>query len=595
MASADPFSTLPRRRQSLRERLTGSLRGSFRGLRRRSSGDAPVQLSWIHEDQTLQQDSVRYNVKYLGFKETQQAKGSDVIIQAIAALKSNSKKHRASSRSPWLSLFISQDSLRLVDDSTPDEPVLIFEFATHRVSSVSEYKQDDIYFGMTIRHGRLGQHKVHIFETDHESQNVALTLAQAFHLAFSRYMQIHAEDDTPAAAHSESMVLRDVQERRLLAAADLNGQFMARPATPERARLSMKWLTEARDCSLSHDDQQLRLVRNAESIATEEPAIGLDQEHGLHNDEEISAAMQIAQAVSSSNSSSSGQKEDAGLDALIALSDPMDEPFDIPPVRCIFTSSASGERRIPRTASPGESQQSPTSPAVRSVNESLEEEDEDEDRVFESTCDDNGTISNGGVDVQENTGIGSNNYDCTDPHSLVQLGTEETSKSNSQGTLRESDEDTCINANDEPSEETGQHDTRDSRIMDDITSNHPSTTSMSGIPHQQDYSGDNSEAALIDAGTPSLEEPNTSTESGSMQDHPGKSGRGHDGKSDVCQDNENEVDMTEHIQDSIEALDAAEALDTAEEMDTVEALDAAEALDTAEATYSVKAPDTVET
>lgn len=147
--------------------------------------------TWIHPAESLQQGSVVYSVKLLGATDVAQAKGTDIVREAIKKVKfaNHIKKSEAGvkgSKLKKVELKISIDNIKVEDVKTKEE---LYSYPLHRISYCADDKRDKKLFAFIAKDSGQQHHNCYVFECEKMAEELTLTVGQAFDLAYRRFLE----------------------------------------------------------------------------------------------------------------------------------------------------------------------------------------------------------------------------------------------------------------------------------------------------------------------------------------------------------------------------------------------------------------------
>lgn len=147
--------------------------------------------TWLHPAETLQQGSVVYSVKFLGLTDVAQAKGTEIVREAIKKVKfaNHIKKSEAGvkgSKLKKVEIKISIDNIK-VEDAKMKEP--LYSYPLHRISYCADDKRDKKLFAFIAKDSGAQHHSCYVFECDKMAEELTLTVGQAFDLAYRRFLE----------------------------------------------------------------------------------------------------------------------------------------------------------------------------------------------------------------------------------------------------------------------------------------------------------------------------------------------------------------------------------------------------------------------
>ncbi|XP_076311570.1 PTB domain-containing engulfment adapter protein 1-like [Tachypleus tridentatus] len=146
---------------------------------------------WIHPSEVLEAGHVAYLVKFLGNTEVEQPKGIDVVKQGIRKLRfSQNLKRSEGGKIPKVELTISVDGVAIQDFKTKK---IFHQFPLHRISYCADDKSDKKFFSFIAKE-ETEKHSCFVFISDKLSQEITLTIGQAFDLAYRRFLESSGKD-----------------------------------------------------------------------------------------------------------------------------------------------------------------------------------------------------------------------------------------------------------------------------------------------------------------------------------------------------------------------------------------------------------------
>lgn len=151
----------------------------------------PTEKKWLHPTEALQQGSVVYSVKLLGLTEVPQAKGTEIVREAIKKVRfaNHIKKSEAGLKASKLrkvEIKISIDNIKIEDSKTKEQ---IHFYPLHRISYCADDKRDKKLFAFIAKDTGMPQHNCFVFECEKMAEELTLTVGQAFDLAYRRFLE----------------------------------------------------------------------------------------------------------------------------------------------------------------------------------------------------------------------------------------------------------------------------------------------------------------------------------------------------------------------------------------------------------------------
>ncbi|XP_013774187.1 PTB domain-containing engulfment adapter protein 1-like isoform X2 [Limulus polyphemus] len=147
--------------------------------------------TWIHSPDVLNAGHVAYLVKFLGNTEVDQPKGINVVKQGIQKLRfSQQLKKSEGGKIPKVELTISVDGVAIQDFKTKK---IFHQYPLHRISYCADDKCDKKFFSFIAKEENE-KHNCFVFISDKLSQEITLTIGQAFDLAYRRFLETSGKD-----------------------------------------------------------------------------------------------------------------------------------------------------------------------------------------------------------------------------------------------------------------------------------------------------------------------------------------------------------------------------------------------------------------
>ncbi|XP_050404752.1 PTB domain-containing engulfment adapter protein 1 isoform X1 [Patella vulgata] len=147
---------------------------------------------WVHPSEALIRGHVLYNVKFLGECSVDQPKGSEVVKDAIRKMKFNKHIKRAEGQKPQkVELTISVDGVTIQDRVSK---MIMHQYPLHRISYCADDKSDKRMFTFIAKSANTSQHNCYVFESEKCSEEITLTVGQAFDLAYRRFLDSSGKD-----------------------------------------------------------------------------------------------------------------------------------------------------------------------------------------------------------------------------------------------------------------------------------------------------------------------------------------------------------------------------------------------------------------
>lgn len=162
-----------------------------RGPKKGKSQENPTEKKWLHSPDALQQGSVVYSVKLFGSTEVAQAKGTEIVREAIKKVRfaNHIKKSEVGvkgSKLKKVEIKISIDNIKVEDIKTKEE---LFCYPLHRISYCADDKRDKKVFAFIAKDSGMPLHLCYVFECEKMAEELTLTVGQAFDLAYRRFLE----------------------------------------------------------------------------------------------------------------------------------------------------------------------------------------------------------------------------------------------------------------------------------------------------------------------------------------------------------------------------------------------------------------------
>ncbi|KAL6728771.1 hypothetical protein Aduo_010508 [Ancylostoma duodenale] len=147
--------------------------------------------TWIHPPDVLLNGRVEYSVKFFGSQEVKEAKGTEVIRDAIHAIQfQNGVKRFESTQSgnklQKVDIQINVEGVTIVDSKTK---MALHRYPLQKISFCADDKQDKRIFSFIAKsESDPLKHECYVFLSDKMAEQITLTVGEAFDLAYKRYM-----------------------------------------------------------------------------------------------------------------------------------------------------------------------------------------------------------------------------------------------------------------------------------------------------------------------------------------------------------------------------------------------------------------------
>lgn len=147
---------------------------------------------WVHPPDKLLTGHIVYNVKFLGECEVDNAKGTDIVKDAIRKRKFNKHIRKAEGqKTPRVELTISADGVTVQD---PKTKACMHQYPLHRISYCADDKTDKRMFTFIAKAADSNAHYCYVFDSEKCAEEITLTIGQAFDLAYRRFLETSGQD-----------------------------------------------------------------------------------------------------------------------------------------------------------------------------------------------------------------------------------------------------------------------------------------------------------------------------------------------------------------------------------------------------------------
>lgn len=147
---------------------------------------------WVHPPDALTRGHIVYNVKFLGETEVDQPKGTEVVRDSIRKRKFNKHIKKAEGqKTPKVELTISVDGVTIQD---PKTKMTHHSYPLHRISYCADDKTDKRMFTFIAKSADSNKHYCYVFDSDKCSEEITLTIGQAFDLAYKKFLDTNGRD-----------------------------------------------------------------------------------------------------------------------------------------------------------------------------------------------------------------------------------------------------------------------------------------------------------------------------------------------------------------------------------------------------------------
>lgn len=196
---------------------------------------------WIHDDALLLKGHVAYLVKFLGSVEVEQPKGLDIVKEGIKKLEFQEHLKRSEGEKiKRIELTISINGVAIRD---PKTKINIHQFPLHRISYCADDKSDRKYLSFITKvQDGLDRHECFVFVSDKLSEEITLTIGQAFELAYRKFLDSSGRDtDTKKELVLARKRIQELEHRVF----ELESKLQSK-TTQDRAILKPNQLTTSR-------------------------------------------------------------------------------------------------------------------------------------------------------------------------------------------------------------------------------------------------------------------------------------------------------------------------------------------------------------
>lgn len=148
---------------------------------------------WIHDESILVSGHVAYRVKFLGHIEVDQPKGLDTVKDSIKKLEFlEHLKRSEGEKIKCIELTISVGGVAIRELKTKNN---IHQFPLHRISYCADDKSVRKYLSFICKvRENSDRHECFVFVSDKSSEEIALTIGQAFELAWRKFLDPSMSD-----------------------------------------------------------------------------------------------------------------------------------------------------------------------------------------------------------------------------------------------------------------------------------------------------------------------------------------------------------------------------------------------------------------
>lgn len=163
-----------------------------------NKNSANGERKWIHPPEALQKGHIAYLVKFLGNTLVDEAKGIEVVKEAIRKLKFSQqlRKSETGAKTKKVELTISIDGVAIQEPRTHS---ILHQFPLHQISYCADDKGEKKFFSFIAKqHNQEDEsdekHECFVFISDKLAEEITLTIGQAFELAYKRFLETSGKD-----------------------------------------------------------------------------------------------------------------------------------------------------------------------------------------------------------------------------------------------------------------------------------------------------------------------------------------------------------------------------------------------------------------
>lgn len=158
-----------------------------------NNNNIPTAKRWIHDDALLVNGCVAYLVKFLGNVEVDQPKGLDIVKESIKKLEFQEHLKRSEGEKiKRIELTISIDGVAIRESKTKQ---ILHQFPLHRISYCADDKSERKYLSFITKvQENSDRHECFVFVSDKLSEEITLTIGQAFELAYRKFLDASGRD-----------------------------------------------------------------------------------------------------------------------------------------------------------------------------------------------------------------------------------------------------------------------------------------------------------------------------------------------------------------------------------------------------------------
>ncbi|CAG9764969.1 unnamed protein product [Ceutorhynchus assimilis] len=158
-----------------------------------SSKSTNGERKWIHPPESLQKGHIAYLVKFLGNTVVDEAKGIEVVKEAIRKLRfaQQLRKSETGAKTKKVELTVSIDGVAIQE---PRTHTIMHQFPLHQISYCADDKGEKKFFSFIAKNETEDKHTCFVFVSDKLAEEITLTIGQAFELAYKRFLETSGKD-----------------------------------------------------------------------------------------------------------------------------------------------------------------------------------------------------------------------------------------------------------------------------------------------------------------------------------------------------------------------------------------------------------------
>lgn len=146
----------------------------------------------MHTPEALSKHYIPYNAKFLGSTEVEQAKGTEVVRDAVRKLKfARHIKKSEGQKIPKVELQISIYGVKILEPKTKE---VQHNCQLHRISFCADDKTDKRIFTFICKDSESNKHLCYVFDSEKCAEEITLTIGQAFNLAYRKFLESGGKD-----------------------------------------------------------------------------------------------------------------------------------------------------------------------------------------------------------------------------------------------------------------------------------------------------------------------------------------------------------------------------------------------------------------